>query len=533
LAGKENTEETMPTLMRSTALALALVAFASTADAQTPKRGGTLTFAVTSEAPTFDCHATTTYAAIHVLSPHYSLLVKIDGNNYPNIVPALAESWTISPDGLTYTFKLRAGVTFHDGSAFSSKDIKATFDRIRKPPAGIVSVRKAAFEDITAIDTPDATTVVFKLKAPDTQFLGLLALPFNCVYSAAQIEKDQNYPAKNIMGTGPFVHIEHVAGSHFVGKRYEKYFEPGKPYIDGFKAVLMKASALVPAFQGGQVQAEFRSINPGERDQLVKALGDKIVIQESPWLCKTHLLFNVKEKPFDNVKVRQALQMSIDRWGGSEALGKISIVKPVGGPIRPGDDYALSPDELAKLPGFGRDIEKSRAEARKILEEAGLKDLKFRLINRNVTHPFTPTGVYVVDQFRRIGVTAEHVQLDVSQQKKALFGGEFQVAVDAFCVDNDDPRPLMLQFLSKSRSPRNTTHGENPEIDKLYDSLKGKDKAAQKAIVAEMQRQIITSAFDVPVLWYSRIVAHSSALKGWKISPTHFANQDHSGVWLE
>lgn len=501
--------------------------------AQTPKRGGTLTYAVTSEAPTFDCHATTTYAAIHVLSPHYSLLVKIDGDNYPNIKPDLAESWTISPDGLTYTFKLRSGATFHDGSPFSSKDIKASFDRIRNPPAGIVSVRKAAFDDITAIDTPDATTVVIKLKAPDSEFLGLLALPFNCIYSAAQLEKDQTYPAKNIMGTGPYVHVEHVAGSHFIGKRNEKYFLAGQPYLDGFKAVMVKANALVPAFQGGQIQAEFRSITPGEREQLVKAMGDKITIQESPWVCKVHLLFNVKEKPFDNVKVRQALQMSIDRWGGSEALGKIAIIKAVGGPIRPGNEYALPPEELQKLPGFGRDIEKSRAEAKKMLEEAGLKDLKFKLVNRNVNQPFTPAGVYIVDQFRRIGVTAEHAQYDVSQQKKVLLNGEYQVGIDAFCVDNDDPRPLILQYLSKSRSPRNTTHGENPEIDKLYDSLQGKSKDEQKKILAEIQKKVIEGAFDVPVLWYSRIVAHSSALKGWKISPTHFANQDLVNVWLD
>lgn len=518
---------------------IALVAAASTCLAATPgytqgpKRGGILTYAVTSEAPTFDCHATTTYAAIHVLSPHYSLLVKIDGDNYPNIKPDLAESWTISPDGLTYSFKLRSGVTFHDGSPFSSKDIRATFDRIRKPPAGIVSVRKAAFDDITTIDTPDANTVVMKLKAPDSEFLGLLALPFNCVYSAAQLEKDQTYPAKNIMGTGAYIHTGYVAGSHFEGKRNEKYYIPGQPYLDGFKAVIVKANALVSAFQGGQIQAEFRSITPGERDQLAKAMGDKIVIQESPWVCKVHLLFNVKEKPFDNVKVRQALQMSIDRWGGSEALGKIAIIKSVGGPIRPGNEYALPPEELQKLPGFGRDIEKSRAEARKMLEEAGLKDLKFKLINRNVNQPFTPAGVYIVDQFRRIGVTAEHAQFDVSQQKKALLSGEFQVGIDAFCVDNDDPRPLILQYLSRSRSPRNTTHGENPEIDKLYDSLQGKPKDELKKILAEIQKKVIEGAFDVPVLWYSRIVAHSSALKGWKISPTHFANQDLANVWLE
>ena len=139
--------------------------------AQTPKSGGTLTYAVTAEAPTYDCHATTTYAAIHTLAPHYSLLLKVDQDNYPQLKPDLAESWNVSPDGLTYTFKLRSNVVFHDGTPLTSKDVKASFDRIRNPPEGIVSIRQALFEGIASIEAPDPTTVVIKLKAADASIL--------------------------------------------------------------------------------------------------------------------------------------------------------------------------------------------------------------------------------------------------------------------------------------------------------------------------------------------------------------------------
>jgi peptide/nickel transport system substrate-binding protein len=147
------------------------------AAAETPKSGGTLTFAVTAEAPSTDCHAITTYAAVHVLAPHYSLLLKVDPDNYPKLKPDIAESWSVSPDGLTYTFKIRPGVVFHDGTPLTSRDVQATFDRIRNPPAGIVSIRKELFADIAAIDTPDPATVVMKIKAPDASFLDTLALP--------------------------------------------------------------------------------------------------------------------------------------------------------------------------------------------------------------------------------------------------------------------------------------------------------------------------------------------------------------------
>lgn len=524
----------MPRAMIAGLAAVALSAVLSVSPALAQKPGGTLTFAVTGDTPTYDCHATTTYGAIHVLAPHYSLLVKVDPDNYPKIAPDLAESWTASPDAKTFTFKIRSGVTFHDGSALSSADIKATFDRLRNPPEGVLSVRKAAFEDITAIETPDPATVVFKLKQADPDFLDVVGLPYNCVYSAALLAKDPRAPEKTVMGSGPFVFVEHVNGASWTGKKFDKYYDKGKPYLDGFKAFYIKSSALANALKGAQVMAEFRSVTPPERDQLKQAMGDKIVVQETPWLCRMDVFFNAKKKPFDDPRVRRALQMAIDRWGGSVPLAKIAIVGPVGGPMRPGAELALSPDELSKLPGYSRNIEAARAEAKKLLEEAGVKDLKLRLLNRNTPMPFTPVGVYIVDQWRRIGVTTEHQQLEVSIQKNNTQSGEFDAALDTFCFDSDDPRPELLTFLSRSKSPRNVAHNESPQADKLFEEMKATtDPAARKKIAADIQRLAINEGYAVPVIWYSRLVAHSSAMKGWKAVPTHFVNQDLAGVWLD
>jgi peptide/nickel transport system substrate-binding protein len=511
-----------------------LVALPLGAVADAPKSGGILTYAVTAEAPTYDCHATTTYAAVHTLAPHYSLLLKVDQDNYPQLKPDLVESWSVSSDGLTYTFKLRSNVVFHDGTPLTSRDVKASFDRIRKPPPGIVSIRQALFEGIASIEAPDPATVVFKLKAPDASFLDSVALPYNCIYSADRLEKDANFPAKNVMGSGPFVFVEHRPGSHWTGKRFDRYWDKGKPYLDGFRAVFIKSAAVVNALQGGQIQAEFRSISPGERVQLLSSLKDRIVIQESPWVCKIDLLFNTEAKPFDDHRIRLALSTAIDRWGGSEGLSKATIVKPVGGPLLPGSPLALKPDELAQLPGFGRDPEKSRAEAKRLLAEARASDLKFKLVNRNVSHPFTPVGVYVIDQWRRIGINVEHLQLDVSPQKFTIANGDYQVAIDAFCADSDDPKPLLLPYLSKERSPRNVTRNSNPQLDALYDRFNAStDPAERTQIAAEMQRLVISGANSVPVIWYSRIVAHVPQMKGWKVTPTHFANQDLADIWLD
>src|SRR5690349_1012616 len=348
---------------------------AGAADAQSPRRGGTLNFAVNAEPPNYDCHANTSFAMIHPVRPHYSTLLKFDAPHYPKIVGDLADSWQVSPDGLTYTFKLRTGVKFHDGSILTSADVKASYERIVHPPAGVVSIRQAAYEDITSIDTPDAQTVVFKLKAPDASMLLNFASPWDCIYNAAKLKQDPKFPEKNVLGTGPFKFVEHVAGSHWVGQRFDDYFVKGEPYLDGYRAVFMRGAAIINALQGGQVLAEFRGQTPAERDKLVAALGDKVKVQESPWICNLVVGFNAEKKPFDDVRVRRALSLAIDRWQGSEALSRIALVKPVGGVLRPGYDLAASQGELEALPGFSRNIAASRAEAKKLLAEAGVSNL--------------------------------------------------------------------------------------------------------------------------------------------------------------
>src|SRR5262245_12033506 len=157
--------------------------------AEAPKRGGILNFSVVAEPPNYDCHGSTTFALIHPIAPHYSLLVRFDGKDYPKVQPDLASSWTVAPDGMTYTFKIRSGVKFHDGSPLTSADIKASYERIIEPPQGVISIRKAYYADLI-VQAPDPTTVVFKLKNPMAGVLEALASPYNCIYSAAKLKQN-------------------------------------------------------------------------------------------------------------------------------------------------------------------------------------------------------------------------------------------------------------------------------------------------------------------------------------------------------
>ncbi len=128
-----------------------------------PQYGGTLIFAVGEEPPTYDAHRESTFAVIHPTRSHYNLLLNYDQENYPKIVGELAESWTISPDSKTYTFKIRKGVKFHDGSPLTARDVKASYDKIIFPPQNIISTRKAFYSYVEKVEAPDDSTVVFRL----------------------------------------------------------------------------------------------------------------------------------------------------------------------------------------------------------------------------------------------------------------------------------------------------------------------------------------------------------------------------------
>src|SRR5688572_27444927 len=146
------------------AMALAVGGLSSGAEAQQPERGGVLKFAVSAEPPNYDCHGATSFAFIHPVRPHYNTLLKFEESKYPEVKGDLAQSWDVAKDGLTYTFKLKPNIKFHDGTPLTSADVKASYERIANPPKGVVSIRSAAYGDIASIEAPDPQTVIFKLK---------------------------------------------------------------------------------------------------------------------------------------------------------------------------------------------------------------------------------------------------------------------------------------------------------------------------------------------------------------------------------
>jgi peptide/nickel transport system substrate-binding protein len=511
---------------------------AGTSSAQEkPQYGGTLIFAVGEEPPSYDAHRETSFTVLHPARPHYSLLLNFDPENYPKVAGELAESWTISKDDKTYTFKIRKGVRFHDGSTLTAKDIKASYDKIIFPPAGIMSIRKAFYSAVEKVDTPDDYTVVFRLKHPSASFLTALASPFNFIYKADILAKDMRWYEKNIMGSGPFKFVEYVAGSHWAGKRNEDYFMKGRPYLDGYRAVYIKdTGARVAAVRSGRVMAEFRFFGPNQRDDVVQAMGDKIRVQEISNTFVMAIFINCEKKPFDDPRVRRALTLALDRWEGSRQLRKISNMKEVGGILRPGSEYAISEAGLVQLAGYSKDIEASRKEARRLLKEAGIPEgFSFELKNRPPAKDYETAGVWMIDQWRKIGLNVRQKTQELGKAYKDLQSGDYEVGMFGFSDYVDDPDLQLIRYVSDEKGSANYGHYNDPVLDDLYSKQsKAMNPVEREKLIRQFEKRVLDEkAYVALVPWMHRIVLHSPRVKGWRVLSSHFLNQDLTNVWLD
>jgi peptide/nickel transport system substrate-binding protein len=519
------------------ALAAVSLSVAVSASAQDkPRYGGELIFAVPSEPPDYDGHQQETFGLMHPIGPHYNTLLRVDPFDKTGTKPVgdLAESWVIAKDGLTYTFKLRRGVKFHDGAEMTSKDVKASYDKIIFPPQGMKSSRQAMYQAVEAVEAPDPQTVRFRMKWAESSFMLNLASPWNFIYRAETLAKDIRFYEKNINGTGPFKFVEHVKGSHWVGKKNPDYWDKGKPYLDGYRALFISSSsAQVAAVRGERAHIQFRGFTPADRDSLVQALGPKITVQESPWDCVLMVAMNHDRKPFDDKRVRRALTLALDRYEASKNLSKIAIVRDVGGIQVPGTPWATPPDELEKLAGYGRDIAKSRAEAKRLLKEAGVPEgFSFTFKNRGIPQPYEPIAIWMIDQWRQIGLNVKQEIIEASAYHPMLKRADFDTAMDFACGFIVEPDLDLHRFVTTSDA--NYGRHKDKVIDELFQKqARAIDPAERRTLLRALEKRLIDEEVHVfYTLQWHRIIPHSSKVKGWTVTPSHYLNNQLDTVWL-
>ena len=504
-----------------------------------PRAGGELTFVVSGEPPSYDAHREETFALIHPAAPHYNTLLRIDplDRTGTRVVGDLATSWTVSSDRRTYVLRLRRGVKFHDGSEMTSRDVRATYEKIINPPPGITSARKGEYLQIETVQAPEPYIVAFKLKWPSPSFIHSLASPWNWIYKADILERDIRWYERNIMGTGPFVFVEHVKGSRWVGRRNPQYWDRGKPYLDGYQALFIRDDAAqVAAIRSGRAHIQFRGFSPAQRDDIVHALGKRITEQTSPWNCALLVAINHEKWPLHDPHVRRALSLALDRYSAVGQLSKTTIVREVAGVQVPGSPFATPPAELMKLAGYWRDIRESRSEARRLLADAGVPDgFSLVLKNRDIAMPYQHIGAWLVDEWRRIGLNVRHEIQDSVQYFKDLRDGNFELSTDFQCGYVVDPDLDLYKFQSRGRSDANYGRYTDPVLDELYvlQSRTVNPNQRRRHIRAFEKRLLDEEAHYIYTLQWNRIVPHSSQVRGWTITPSHYLNNQLDLVWLE
>jgi peptide/nickel transport system substrate-binding protein len=490
--------------------------------------------ALAADPPSLDMHQEQTFAVAQPLGPVYNNLIVFDPHNYPQIIGDLAKSWSVSADYLTYTFTLHEGVTFHDGSSLTAADVKASWDKIAFPPEGVVSPRRSYYEMVKSIEAPNPSTVVFHLHHPSPAFLTNLAHPANFIYAKKYLDQDIHYYKTHTMGSGPFKLKNYVRGSTVELERNPMYWKKGLPYLESIKYfIITDTSARAKAIRAGRVDVELRYLPPAETDSIKAQMGDEVVVDVLRSIGNFGITFNVDKKPFDDERVRKALSLALDRYDMAKTLAPITILNTVGGMTHPDIKWALSPEELQAMPGFGKDHEANLKEAKRLLAEAGYPNgFQTVLTNRNIKLPYVDFAVYVVSAWKKIGVEAEHKLEETATWSKTRVSRDFELIVDPYgSATVGDPDELLVKFTTGASS--NWGRFSDPVVDKLFEQqAREMDEAKRVQLAKQIDRRILEKVWRVQGLWATRPEVRSARIRNYTPQPSHWMNRRFEDVWL-
>lgn len=508
---------------------LAVIGGAGPIWAQAPAQGGTLSYNIESDPPNFDMIANTTSRVLDSVGGCYNGLVRYDPLNPQKIIGDLAKSWEVAEDGLSITFHLHDGVLFHDGEPMTSADVKYTFDVMRDPPEGHVSARRAVLSAVSGIDAPDDKTVVFTLSRPSPGLIANLCPNWFAVLPRHILEKG---PMKDaVVGTGPFMLDSYSRGTSIQLVRNPNYFDTGRPYADAINVYIIPDQASVMAyFRSGQLNI-FEGMEPVLAHQAEAEMKDEVKVQSSPNLNAIALHFNQQIKPWDDVRVRKAVALAIDRAAAVAVLFNGDAV--LGGMSPPSGVWALPEDVLHAIPGFApTQAPDALDQARALLAEAGHPNgFQTRLVVRRDDR-FGPWGVFLKDQLGKIGITVnldpqEPATYTESQRAKAfeLHGGNLSIAVD-------DPDAIFGNQVVCDAGG-NFSQICDPVIDQMFVAQsQEQDPARRKQLSNELEVKVLSEYLVYPVAYSLRFLGTRSDVHDYALHSQTNNNRRMAGVWI-
>src|SRR5271167_3467875 len=453
-----------------------------------------------------------------------------------SIVPDLATGWSWNEEGTALTLPLRQGVKWHDGKPFTAKDVQCTWDLLLEKSSDKLRVNpiKSWYRNLEEVTTNGDYEVTFHLKRPQPAFLMLLANGFAAIYPC-------HVPAREMrqhpIGTGPFKFVEFKPNERITVTKNPDYWKPGRPYLDGIEYTIMREQGPRDlAFYAGRfdMTTPFGVSMPTLKD--FKTQAPQAICEASHVNVPRTMLINPAAPPFDNPELRRAMILSVDRKAFVDILTEGE--GRIGGNMMPPPEgvWGMPPEVLQTLPGYDPDVEKNRAEARKIIEQLGYgpnKRLAVKVSTRNFPG-WRDYAVIMIDHLKEIYIDGELDLVDTALWYPKMARKDYTVGAVPMESGIDDPDQMYYENYVCGAA-RNYTGYCNPELDKLVNrqSIEA-NPVKRKDIVWQIERKLAEAAVR-PVLFYPvGATCRQPWVKGLTIMTNSIYNEWRmEEVWLD
>lgn len=492
----------------------------TTSDAGTPKRGGVLKAAFSADPAGFDPVRGPSGMSHVVIEQVYSTLMALDPDAKP--YPELAESYEASPDGLTYTFKLRKGIKFHNGDPFTADDVKFTFDRLRAKDSGYSYTSQV--ETIKSVDVVDPQTVKFTLTQPTGPFLIYMAFPGSSIVPKKLVESGHDLNAKPI-GTGPFKFVSYEPRNAIKFERNNDYFQEGKPYFDAMEyKIISDVTALTNALQSGVVN--FSNEIPPKDFAAIGANPDLVGVtlegSRFNWL-----LPNNGHKPFDNVKVRQAVSMALDRQALTDGAF-FGQATPILGGVIPQWNWGYA-DDVKFVPAKG-----DADAAKKLLAEAGFPNGFETSMTIASSFPAQMAMAPIIQaNLEKIGIKAKIGSMEIPRFWDEVWAtSNFDITTMYWLSPLADPDDFVFNNYA-CKSAVNAQKSCSKDMDALLSKAKSATtQDERKKIYRDLQDLTMKEMPIVPLVNGWLLIGHTKKLKNYKPMRTGFL-KTLKDAWFE
>jgi len=470
---------------------------------------------------------------VKVLVNVYDTLITYDDKTL-ELVPGLAESWESSDEGLVWTFHLREGVKFHDGTNFNADAVIFSLERLIEGEShphvhSAVIPFQPSYQVIDKIEAIDPLTVRITLKHPDAVFEQNLCVYAASIVSPTAVKKYGKDFAENPVGTGPFKFVHWNRDEELILERFEDYWRKEPIRLERVIFVPVSESTVrVKQLKRGEIHIA-DNLPPAELDALEGEPG--IRLQEETSLSVGYLAINNERPPLNLPKVRKAIWHAIDKQQLIEdqyvghATSAVNMVPPA--------MWAYN-DDLT-------DREHDPQKARTLLEEAAAEHgfslpLELQLFVMNRPRPYMPlpdrTAVFIKDQLERVSIEVTIVKKDINEHFQSLSRGEHDLGLAGWTNDNNDPDNSLYQLLHSENihaKGNNLARFRNAEFDELITAAKQElDRDKRQELYHRAQEIVWNEAPTVPLVHTPGRVAQRDELRGYKLHPSSLVRLRHA-----